>query len=150
VTPEEREAYLDEVPTIAYYHRDGTKAKTNREGFEIFSNRWNRESPDYARIAETDRSWYRLSTVFLSMDHSFSVLDEALVVPVLFETMMFTGESSLDNETWRYFTEADAAAKHKRIVRYLTLTRPLWRVPPRIRPRWLDRALQRGLARAGR
>ena len=51
-----------------------------------------------------------ISTVFLGIDHSFTRIGP----PVLWETMIFGGR--LDEEQWRYTSEAEAIRGHRRVV----------------------------------
>lgn len=83
--------------------------------------------PEYTKLTELDFdiskkkvgddniNGQRVSTVFLYMDHNWSVEEDA--VPILFETMIFGGE--YDQEMWRYSTYAEAKAGHDRIVNCL-------------------------------
>ncbi len=57
-------------------------------------------------LARTQVSDVTISTVFLGLDHNFSLSSP----PVLFETMVFGGE--LDGETRRYSTWDEAIAGH--------------------------------------
>ncbi len=60
----------------------------------------------------------RISTVFLGMDHSFSVAKNHR--PVLFETMIFGGE--YDQNQQRYCTWAAAVAGHATVVAQIRST----------------------------
>jgi len=73
------------------------------------------------RVGITRVNGHRVSTVFLGLDHSFSDDDPAL----LFETMVFKGESSADLECERYSTWAEAEAGHAAMVAKYTVTPPL-------------------------
>lgn len=117
-TPEERDAWLDE-PTDLYYHRDGTRVKTHREGMEIFRvMHTDRHHPDFFRVAQTvfPRRG-RLSTVFLAMDHSFHFGSGPEPPPLIFETMLFATGDWSGGFQWRYSTEAEAKAGHRKIAR---------------------------------
>lgn len=64
--------------------------------------------------------WWRdipveVSTVYLGIDHSHGHYP----MPIIFETMIFAGLSSLDEACWRYATPAAAAAGHARVVEAL-------------------------------
>ena len=69
------------------------------------------ESAD-RRVAKTTLQDCEISTVFLGLDHQWR--DGP---PLLFETMIFGGES--DREHWQYPTWDDAMAGHRRIVELL-------------------------------
>jgi len=56
----------------------------------------------------------KVSTIFLGIDHRFGFGDGP---PLLFETMIFGGESN--GNTWRYSTRKEAEAGHKKIVESL-------------------------------
>ena len=73
---------------------------------ECFKNIENR------RVALTELpNGYRVSTVFLGLDHNFG--DGS---PLLFGTMVFKGGSSLNGNTERYGTWKKAEAGHTRMV----------------------------------
>ena len=75
-------------------------------GVEVF-----RDSPDgvWKRVALTEVGPYRISTVFLGLDHSFDVEGP----PILFETMVFFSRlGALDIDMDRYATWAEAEAGH--------------------------------------
>jgi hypothetical protein len=55
-----------------------------------------------------------ISTVFLSMDHSYCLPWETNKSPVLFETMVFGGKH--DGYQERYYTYDEAAEGHQRIL----------------------------------
>lgn len=58
--------------------------------------------------------WYRVSTVWLGLDHSFFGGP-----PLIFETMIFEGESFTTRGQWRYSTAEEAMRGHMRAVRWL-------------------------------
>jgi hypothetical protein len=64
------------------------------------------------RVGLTTVGNYRVSTVFLSIDHRHYGDGP----PILFETMVFEGESWTDLYCGRYCTRAEAEAGHARIV----------------------------------
>lgn len=81
------------------------------------------EDRSYSQIGNTEMMGYRISTVWLGLDHSFSFAPDA--PPIIFETMIFTplwvqheigGHRWLIRESanfqWRYSTEAEAMAGH--------------------------------------
>ena len=55
----------------------------------------------------------QISTVFLGLDHSFSWQNGP---PILFETMVFTKNGTLDYDYERCSTWAEAEQQHQRIV----------------------------------
>jgi hypothetical protein len=62
-------------------------------------------------VADTIIGKIRISTVFLGVDHNFSLIGS----PLLFETMIFGGE--LDQEMRRYETWEEAEKGHKRFIK---------------------------------
>lgn len=58
--------------------------------------------------------WYRVSTIWLGLDHSFFGGP-----PLIFETMIFAGHGLTDLATWRYSTAEEAMRGHMRAVRFL-------------------------------
>ena len=100
---------------LAYFHRD-----------------------DYKIIAKTNTGREEVSTVWLGLDHGFSLDPEA--PPIIFETMVFALEPYV-SEFWqaemyedlygiqeRYSTEEQALAGHKRIADMLLERAP--KAPP--------------------
>lgn len=71
---------------------------------------------DSKHIADIDVDGYRVSTVWLGIDHRFS--DKGL--PLLFETMVFHGDN-YGNELYidRYSTWAEAEEGHKTAVEWV-------------------------------
>lgn len=65
---------------------------------------------DYRRVGDTTVGDVRVSTIWLGLDHSYT-LDGP---PLIFETMVFGGHHDMDGE--RYATEAAALAGHDRWV----------------------------------
>lgn len=61
-------------------------------------------------IVKTQVGEVEISTIFLTLDHSFGTGGE----PILFETMIFGGE--YDQEMWRYTTEDKARQGHELAV----------------------------------
>lgn len=70
---------------------------------------WNHER----RVAEDTVGGWRISTVFLGMDHSHMMKGQ----PVLWETMVFPGQSPNEQHCERYTSYNDAVAGHDRIVK---------------------------------
>mgnify|MGYP001573561839 CR=1 FL=1 len=65
------------------------------------------------RVANDFIGKVQISTVFLGLDHNFSMRGE----PLLFETMIFGGKR--DNEQWRWHTWKEAEVGHKKILKKL-------------------------------
>lgn len=72
------------------------------------------EDPANRRVALDERDGWRVSTIFLALDHNFvRPYGDPDVDPILFETMVF--DPSGDQGQWRYRTWAEAAAGHERV-----------------------------------
>jgi len=67
------------------------------------------ENFDNRLIAVTEDKGFRVSTVFLGLDHNFGRGD-----PILFETMIFGGP--LNEQMWRYATYREAERGHEDAV----------------------------------
>jgi len=80
----------------------------------VFPSEKEYETP-HRRVGDDTVDEQRVSTVFLSMNHNWSIDKDA--APILFETMIFGGE--YDQEMWRYSTYDEAKAGHDRIVNCL-------------------------------
>lgn len=65
------------------------------------------------RVAVDERDGYKVSTVFLGLDHSFGGAD-----PILYETMIFAPYDG-GGDMWRYSTRYDAKANHEAVVQAL-------------------------------
>ena len=72
------------------------------------------ETP-HRRVGDDTVDGQRVSTVFLSLDHSWDINKDH--TPILFETMIFGGPYT--EEMWRYSTYDQAKAGHDRIVNCL-------------------------------
>lgn len=88
----------------------------DKEGNPISFREWSelRHDPDYHRVALTEIGEISISTVWLGINHGISE-DE----PIIFETMVFGG--SLEQEQWRYTTEAEALEGHNKAVELVKL-----------------------------
>jgi hypothetical protein len=74
---------------------------------------WAHKYPDKRRVGDTRLSnGYRISTVFLVLDHSFN--DHG--TPVLWETIVFGPDSYEDLAMDRYTSYEDAVQGHKNMV----------------------------------
>jgi hypothetical protein len=83
----------------------------DRNGQPMTEEEWARafEDIEMRRVLETAlHDGKRISTVWLGLDHGLGAR------PLIFETMVFEGEHSLDCE--RYATEAEARAGHEAMV----------------------------------
>ena len=71
------------------------------------------ENDDFRRVDQTQVGDYWVSTVFLCIDHNFSLEGP----PILFETMVFKDDGECtDYPTQRYATYAEAHKGHWEIV----------------------------------
>lgn len=75
--------------------------------------RWFEGARERRVVRRTERNGIRVSTVFLGLDHRFGLEQGP---PILFETMVFKGESGNDEDCERYCTWADAEDGHWRMV----------------------------------
>ena len=57
----------------------------------------------------------RISTVFIGLCHNFNILSNT---PIVFETMIFDGDNSLDYQE-RYSTWKEAEEGHKKAVKWV-------------------------------
>lgn len=78
---------------------------------------WLETSIDKRRVARDEVGEYKISTVFLSMDHDFSMSG----IPVLWESMVFKDGSDVsdtepDLDARRYSSKEDAIKGHKELV----------------------------------
>jgi hypothetical protein len=85
----------------------------NRQAEPITQDEWlagfgdkEQKVVDNTNVGETT-----VSTVWLGLDHSFGGAR-----PLIFETMVFGPGHPMDQEQWRYSTEAEARAGHERVV----------------------------------
>mgnify|MGYP001601837219 CR=1 FL=1 len=80
----------------------------------------NNREDDWRRVALDLVDGYRISTVFLALDHDHSGKGP----PVLFETMVFLGDSGEDLYCERYHIWDEAEAGHKIAVQWVKDGRP--------------------------
>lgn len=85
-----------------YYDRDGQPINL-KQWIHLFSDE------EYQRVALTETSEWRISTVWLGLDHSLFGTP-----PLIFETMVFGGPC--DQDQWRYPTLSAAIAGHEHAV----------------------------------
>lgn len=105
-----------------WFRRDGTPYPGQGTNNLDFYNEVEKDLNNLAlrRVAETtlpDGRW--VSTVWLGLNQSWN--SER---PMIFETMVFPGKDqprSMDLETYRYATEAEALAGHEAVVRRLSV-----------------------------
>lgn len=67
--------------------------------------------PENQRVAKSEVGEAVVSTVWLGLDHNFGGDGP----PLIFETMILGG--TLDQQQWRYSTEAEARAGHEHAVK---------------------------------
>jgi hypothetical protein len=89
----------------------------DRGGFSISQLRWTHlfQDKSYQVVRQTMIGDVMVSTVWLGLDHGHG--DGP---PIIFETMVF-GPKHVFEEQYRYATEADALAEHRKIVAQLRL-----------------------------
>lgn len=68
---------------------------------------------DKRRVAWTEVGKWRVSTVFLGLDHAFGEGS-----PVLWETMVF-GPEPWDGAHWRYTSAGEARANHDQVAEHI-------------------------------
>lgn len=90
-----------------YYAPDGTPI-TIEEWIELFGKRVEDES--FWKVGTDEINGVTISTVWLGLDHNFNSEGP----PLIFETMIFSGE--YDGEQRRYSTWEEAAKGHKELV----------------------------------
>jgi len=92
----------------------------DRAGRPVTLERWAElhEDLEYMQVAYDEVGLYRVSTVWLGLDHGFGWGGPR---PVIFETMVF-GPAWHDLDCRRYCTEVDAAAGHQEIVTLVRAT----------------------------
>lgn len=74
--------------------------------------KWFEESFDKRKVQQDNIRGYFISTVFLGVDYNFGYEND---IPILYETMIFKGEETLDF-CERYATKEEALKRHKEIV----------------------------------
>jgi len=83
------------------------------------------EQMERRRVGDTTVGNYRISTVFLGLDHGFS-LDGEEHTPILFETMVFSYSNEVDklHDLYqdRYATWDEAVVGHKAVVKLICNT----------------------------
>jgi hypothetical protein len=77
--------------------------------------RWIEQNPKARRVGDDTVGPYRVSTIFLGLDHGFGESD----VSVLWETMIFAVGTNVDNFMWRYTSLDTAKAGHAKAVELL-------------------------------
>lgn len=95
--------------TVDYYDKEGNPM-TTAEWVNAFEDR------EFKQVALTTIGPYRVSTVWLGLDHRFSGNGP----PLIFETMTFTDDNdNLGNRVWRYSTITKARMGHKAACRLI-------------------------------
>ena len=93
--------------------------------------KWMGNNKPELRVAETFVRGYRVSTIFLGVDHNWTGGD-----PILFETMIF-GAGSLDQEQIRSCTYNGAERIHEKTIEGIIEHRPYWL------PVWMWKIIER-------
>jgi hypothetical protein len=89
-----------------WYRRDGSgPVDVTDPAFKELSEEWHKNKT----VRKTDVGDAMVSTVYLGLDHSYGEGP-----PLIFETMVFGGV--LDQQQWRYSTEAQAIEGHARVI----------------------------------
>jgi hypothetical protein len=70
------------------------------------------EDVENRRIEVTEEDDFRVSTVFIGIDHSYGIGDQAL----LYETCVLEGPPTVQGKLYRYATMSEAKAGHWAIV----------------------------------
>jgi hypothetical protein len=96
----------DGFPGLRYYDRDGMPISMERWG-ELHAD------VNYRRVALDVIDTYRVSTIWLGLDHAIGFAGE--VGPHIFETMVFTNGTGQDVWMHRYSTEGEALAGHESV-----------------------------------
>jgi hypothetical protein len=100
---------------IDYYGRDGLPI-TQEQWVASFGDRGSK------RVAfdevVLDGVQLDVSTVWLGLDHAFR-FDGRPHVPLIFETMVFSGSEVFEDFCWRYSSEEEARRGHERVVTLL-------------------------------
>jgi hypothetical protein len=100
----------DSVDRSPYY--DKTRQRISlMQWAELFENQ------EYSQVAETHIGPYRVSTIWMGLDHGWRQGR-----PLIFETMVFGPEGGHDIDCRRYSTEADALAGHDETVTLVRAT----------------------------
>ena len=90
------------------------------DGNPITIEEWDRLFHDFERrqVAYTELGAVSVSTVWLGLDHRLPPPIEEPGPPLIFETMIFTGndDDELDHSTWRYPNKDAALAGHDQAV----------------------------------
>ena len=94
------------------FDKDGKKISLKTFS-ELVSDRY------YRRVASDHVGFYHVSTIWLGINHSFSLEQNK---PIIFETMIFGGKfEEEDSYMERYSTEFLALEGHKRAIEMLKL-----------------------------
>jgi hypothetical protein len=99
--------------THAHYILDEHDGRTPVEVDLMTWAEWFEDSFDKRVVKKTEHELFRVSTVFLGLDHRFSGNGP----PLIFETMAFADDSWSDLECVRYATWDDAEIGHDAVVR---------------------------------
>lgn len=111
---DDRQKRIDEINDYTDALSDLGPMYYNRQGEPISLGEWcvDMEDQSMRRVAEDFVGPYRVSTVWLGIDHSFGSGGP----PLIFETAVFHIGSLMDREMHRYATELEAKAGHAGVV----------------------------------
>lgn len=96
----------------------------DRLGRPISVYRWSALFSSYSYKCVAVTSWnqggrsYRVSTVWMGINHGWGDTPE----PIIFETMVFSDDETIDTWCTRYSTEDEARAGHNSVVSLLQAT----------------------------
>jgi hypothetical protein len=93
------------------------------EGNPISMKEWSHLYGQESRFMKQDTFVHgdhivKVSTVYLGLDHSFALLGRAEDhIPIIFETMIFSTDETVDQRQWRYATEKQALNGHELAIK---------------------------------
>jgi hypothetical protein len=104
-----------------YYNRKGEPI-TQAEWIKAHGDGTHEDFATMRRVRETDIGPYWVSTVWLGLNHNYAPTGP----PLIFETMVFLREGEadvlgLEDDCYRYSTEADAQQGHDEVVALIGL-----------------------------
>lgn len=108
-----------------FYDKDGHPIDLKTFG-RLMSEQWYvRVALTYITSATDPEVSFKVSTVWLGIDHSFMRRMSDASTPILiFETMVFGGDEEQDQSMWRWGTEIEAQVGHVEIVNLVAIDVP--------------------------